>query len=96
MSSTKRWATTIRKKQPTVAERRATAHEQALLDCQQGKHTSTPTFRPGETVCTTCGLVVYCPVCLDESHLLFPLAHAHPLTCPTHQQAGVVSSSTGI
>jgi len=92
MSSTQRWATTIRKKQPTTAERRAAAREQALLDCQQGKHTSTPTFRPGETVCMTCGLVVYCPVCLDVHHLLYPSAHAHPLTCSTHQHAGVQAS----
>jgi len=91
MSSTQRWATTTRKKQPT-AERRAAAHKQALLNCQQGMHTSTSTFRPGETVCTTCGLVVYCPTCLDVHHLLYPTAHAHPLTCPTHQQAEVVSS----
>ncbi len=87
MSSTQRWATTTRKKQPTTAERRATTREQALLNCQQGMHTSTPTFRAGETVCITCGLVVYCPVCLDENQLSYPTAHAYPLTCSTHQHA---------
>jgi len=89
MSSTQRWTATTRKKQPTAAERRATAREQALLNCQQGKHTDTPTFRPGETVCMTCGLVVYCPVCLDVHRLSYPLAHAHPLTCSTHRYAEV-------
>ncbi len=87
-SSTQRWATT-HKKQTTAAERRAAAREQALLDCQQGMHSTTPTFRPGETVCMTCGLVVYCPVCLDVQHLSYPSAHAHPLTCSMHRQAGV-------
>jgi len=91
MNSTQRWATT-RKKQPTAAERRAAAYEQALLNCQQGMHTDTPTFRPGETVCIICGLVVYCPVCLDVHHLSYPTAHAHPLICLAHQQTKVQAS----
>jgi len=95
MSNTQQRWTTTRKKQPTAAERRAATREQALLNCQQGKHNATPTFRPGETVCMTCGLVVYCPVCLDENHLVFPLSHAHPLTCPTHQHTGVMSGCMG-
>ncbi len=87
-SSTQRWATTS-KKQPTAAEHKAAERKQALLNCQQGNHSSIPTFRPGETVCLICGLVVYCPVCLDMNHLSYPTAHAHPLTCSTHQHVRV-------
>jgi len=80
------------KKPLAAAERRAAERKQALLDCQQGRHSATPTFRPGETMCLICGLVVYCPVCLDVHHLFYPTAHAHPLTCVTHQHAGVQMS----
>jgi len=83
----RRWATA--RKQPTAAERRAAARAKALEDCRNGQHTSTPTFRPGETVCTTCGLVVHCPSCLNENHLLAPQGHAYPRVCPTHQNAEV-------
>lgn len=87
-STTQRWAES-RKKQPTAAERRDAAREQALLNCQQGMHNDTPTFRPGERVCLVCGRVVYCPLCLDENHLVFPSSHAYPLTCPTHRRVEV-------
>ncbi len=89
---------TTRKKPLTAAERRAAARAQALLDCQRGRHSATPTFRAGETVCLVCGLVVYCPVCLDENHLVYPSAHAHQLTCSTHrhvENTDTMRSSTG-
>lgn len=88
----------IRRKPLTVVERRAAARNRARLDCQRGRHSATPTFRAGETVCLVCGLVVYCPVCLDENHLVYPSAHAHPLTCSTHrhgENTGTVRSPTG-
>ncbi len=83
--STQRWA----KKRPTAAQQRATARENALEQCRHGQHTTTPTFRPGETVCTTCGRVVYCPACLSESHLQPLLVHAYPLLCTSHQEVEV-------
>ncbi len=63
--------------------------KQALEQCAKGHHSSTPTFRPGETVCLVCGLVLYCPDCLNESHLQPPFVHAFPKVCPTHQKAQV-------
>ena len=85
--NTKRWTTT--KKRSTAAEQRATAREQALEQCSQGYHTHPPTFRAGETVCTTCGMVKYCPACLSQYQLPPPLTHAFPVICSTHQKAGV-------
>ncbi len=85
--SRERWTTT--RKRLTAAEQRATAREKALEQCAKGRHTDTPTFRPGETVCLTCGMVVYCPACLQENHLQAPRVHAYPMLCPTHQKAGV-------
>jgi len=82
-----RW-TTIRKR-PSAAEQRVAAHEKALEQCAKGQHTDTPTFRPGETVCLTCGMVVYCPSCLQESTLQVPQVHAYPGLCSTHQNAEV-------
>ncbi len=86
MSGT-RWATT--RKRPTAAEQRAAAREKALENCLHGSHTATPTFRPGETVCTTCGMVVYCPPCLQENRLQVTQVHAYPVLCSTHQNAEV-------
>jgi len=83
--STQRWA----KKRPTAAQQRAIAREKALEQCSHGHHTSTPTFRPGETVCTTCGRVVYCPDCLKQYHLPPPLVHAYPLICTPHKNVEV-------
>lgn len=83
----RRWTTTS--KRPTAAEQRAIARQKALEQCRKGQHTSTPTFRPGETVCTTCGLVVYCPDCLHESHLQVPQVHAYPVVCLPHKKAEV-------
>ncbi len=85
--NTRKWTTT--RKRPTAALQRVTAREKALEQCAKGQHTSTPTFRPGETVCTTCGMVVYCPTCLHENHLQPPLVHAYPGLCPTHKKAEV-------
>lgn len=81
--STRRWAST---------RTSSTAREKALAQCRKGQHTDTPTFRPGETVCTTCGMVVYCPDCLYENHLQLPLVHAYPMCCSTHQNAKVQAS----
>lgn len=77
------------KKQPNAAEKRATAREQALEQCKQGQHTATPTFRPEETVCTTCGMVNYCPECLSQYQLPEPLTHAYPVLCSPHKKAEV-------
>ncbi len=87
-----RWTTTTHTKRSTVAERRAVAREQALQQCQQGMHTSTPTFRPGETVCMTCGLVVSCPVYLDVNHLSYPWVYAHLSCTSASRGTGVMSS----
>jgi hypothetical protein len=81
----------VRKQAPTAAEPRATALAKALDDCQHGRHSTMPTFRPGEQVCLTCGVVIYCPRCLQANGLRLPqVAHAYALECPTHQQRGVV------
>ena len=85
--NSQRWTTS--KKRPTTAEKRALAREKALEQCEQGYHHTTATFRPGETVCLTCGVVFYCPTCLEERHLLPPLTHAYALPCATHQKARV-------
>jgi len=88
MTTTRRWTTTH--KRPTVAEQRAAAREKALAQCAGGYHTSTPTFRPGETVCLVCGSVVYCPDCLSENQLSLSQAHhAYPLACSTHKKVQV-------
>jgi hypothetical protein len=84
-SSTQRW----RKKAPAAAEKRAIAREKALEHCQQGYHSFTATFRPSESVCLICGLVKYCPQCLEEANLHEPYHHAFPRTCATHQKAEV-------
>ncbi len=85
--STRRWATTH--KRPTASEKREAAHAKALEQCKKGNHTTTPTFRPSETVCTTCGLVLFCPDCLHENHLQVPQVHAYPVLCPPHKKAEV-------
>jgi len=74
---------------PPTAQKRAAARARALEQCRKGHHTSTPTFRPSETVCTTCGMVVYCPHCLNDNHLHVPLVHCYPMLCPTHTKAEV-------
>jgi len=85
--NTRKWTTT--RKRPTTAEQRATTRAKALEQCRQGNHTTTATFRPGETVCTTCGMVVYCPTCLNDSRLQPPFVHAYPVVCQTHKNAEV-------
>ncbi len=81
--NTRRWTT---HKRPTAIEQRATAREKALDQCGKGQHTSTPTFRPGETVCTICGMVLYCPDCLKQYQLQLPLVHAYPVLCLSHKK----------
>ncbi len=84
--SKRRWA----KKRLTAAEQRARAREQALEQCEKGNHTKTPTFRPGEQICTSCGLVVYCPVCLDRQNLqVAAQRRTFPLLCETHRYVEV-------
>ena len=85
--NTRKWTTTCTR--PTAAEQRATAKAKALEQCKQGNHTTTPTFRPSETVCLVCGMVVYCPTCLNENHLQPPQVHAYPIVCHTHKNAEV-------
>jgi len=87
MTTTRRWTTTH--KRPTAAEQRAAAREKALEQCEKGYHSHTPTFRPGETVCLFCSLVLYCPECLNQSHLQPLFTHAFPKLCATHQNAQV-------
>ncbi len=89
-TTTRTWTST--KKRLTAAEKRALAHEQALEHCRKGEHTSTPTFRPGETVCTTCGIVNYCPTCLQEHNLHPAFVRAYPFLCATHTQAEEVKA----
>ena len=79
-----------RRKALTANERRAIEHARALVECKQGRHNTTPTFRPGETVCRVCSLVVYCPTCLQKNNL--PPSQAQrtfPLLCDLHQKAQV-------
>ena len=79
-----------RRKALTAEERRAVERARAFVDCKQGRHHTTPTFRPGETVCLVCGMVVYCPPCLDAYHLPSPTAErAFPLPCLAHQATNV-------
>jgi len=82
---TTRW----KKKQPTAAQKRAALRERELAHCQQGNHTFTKTFRPNEEVCLTCGLVMYCALCLEENKFPAPYKHAFPRFCPTHMKAEV-------
>jgi len=80
----RKWTST-RKKQ-TAKEVSATLRTAALADCQRGNHTHTPTFRPGETMCTVCGLVLYCPTCLTQHNLRVPANMlAFPRDCALHQ-----------
>lgn len=78
----------IRIKKPSVpaAERSKMNHTRALARCDRGEHMISNTFRPGEQVCTICGLVIYCPICLDNAHLSYPQARqVYPLVCTIHQ-----------
>ncbi len=85
-SNTQRWT----KKRPTAEQQRATARERAFQQCKRGKHSLTNTFRPGEQVCTSCGLVVYCAACLNEHKLqVAPNRHTFPLLCKTRRNAEV-------
>jgi hypothetical protein len=79
----KRWTTP--KKQPTVKELSTARRTQALANCQFGKHNLSNTFRPGEQVCLTCGIVFYCAACLHAAHLSPLTKNAYPLDCSTHR-----------
>ncbi len=85
--NTRKWTTT--RKRPTAAEQRATAKAKAQEQCKKGNHTTTATFRPSETVCLVCGMVVYCPNCLNDNRLQVPQVHAYPIVCQTHKNAEV-------
>lgn len=78
------------KPKPTVKQQQAPRRTYNLVNCQQGKHLLTPTFRAGEQVCTSCGVVLYCPHCLSIHHLPPSCAErAYPLPCPLHVKAEV-------
>ncbi|HYU71569.1 MAG TPA: hypothetical protein VEL31_02720 [Ktedonobacteraceae bacterium] len=78
------------KSKPTARQRQATRRTYNLANCQRGKHLLIPTFRPGEQVCTSCGVVLYCPECLRVHQLPVSSAHrAYPLACSTHVHAEV-------
>jgi len=85
-----RWDTT--KPKYTAADRKAQAHVAALKRCSQGQHHMSATFRPGEQVCLTCGIVIYCPGCLREQNLQ-PLQQgkAYALECSVHEGVQVSS-----
>jgi hypothetical protein len=79
----------VRTRAPSVpaAERRRQAEARARLQCSRGHHSMTNTFRPNEQVCLVCGLVTYCPACLDRAHLLRPQnEHAYPMECAEHKE----------
>lgn len=64
----------------------ATHHRAQPSACRRGEHSMTPTFRPGETLCLGCGLVLYCPLCLTEQHLPTPPnRRAFAVRCAVHQ-----------
>jgi hypothetical protein len=78
------------KPKPTATQQRATRRTYNLANCQQGKHLLTPTFRAGEQVCTSCGVVLYCPECLTVHNLSVTRAErAYPLACSLHAKAEV-------
>jgi hypothetical protein len=78
------------KRKPTAKQQRATRRTFHLANCQKGKHLLTPTFRAGEQVCTSCGVVLYCPECLLAHHLPASRAErAYPLSCATHTKVEV-------
>ncbi len=67
-------------------EQQASRHTVPLHNCRQGHHTFTLTFRPGEALCTVCGLVTYCLPCLQVHALPIPTNRgAYALLCDVHQ-----------
>ena len=69
----------------------------AQVRCAQGWHRMTPTFRPGEQVCTLCGVVTFCPVCLEEQHLPPSRStRAFPSMRLVHQQAQAQEKSVEV
>jgi hypothetical protein len=80
----KRWATST--KRASAKEQNATRHTQTLAECQHGRHRLSKTFRPGEEMCLTCGVVFSCPGCLNASKLdPVPNGRAYALECATHR-----------
>lgn len=78
------------KPKPTAKQKQAARQASNLANCQQGRHRLTATFRPGERVCTSCGVVFSCPDCLTQYDLPVSRApHAYPLACATHAKAEV-------
>jgi hypothetical protein len=78
------------KSKPTAKQKRAIRRTYNLANCGKGKHLLTPTFRAGEQVCTSCGVVLYCPECLTLHTLPVTRAQrAYPLPCATHTKAEV-------
>ncbi|HEY7418340.1 MAG TPA: hypothetical protein VH593_24375 [Ktedonobacteraceae bacterium] len=75
-----------KKRATTKAEKRA----MALAECQQGRHTLTPTFRAGERMCAVCGVIFSCPTCM-QVHRLPPVQgkRVFPFPCEEHRGAGV-------
>jgi hypothetical protein len=71
------------------AEQQRQQHKAALQQaCKAGKHATTPTFRPSETICQGCGAVLYCPTCFKQHHLS-PAKNGRALACSLHQQVEV-------
>ncbi len=78
------------KRKPTARQQQTTRRTSNLANCERGKHLLTPTFRAGEQVCTSCGIVLYCPECLIVHFLPVSRAErAYPLACATHAKAEV-------
>jgi hypothetical protein len=85
-----RWNSHPRKKKPTAQEQRAQQRAAQLEQCKRGEHRLTDTMRPGERLCLACGLVLYCPDCLQAANLA-PLTNGRvfPLECSQHRKAEV-------
>ncbi len=78
------------KRQPTTTQQQATRRTVNLANCEKGKHLLTPTFRAGEHVCTSCGVVLYCPQCLIVHSLPVSRAErAYPFPCAIHTSVEV-------
>lgn len=83
------------KKSPTAAQRRTAQMQQALAQCGKGEHQTMPTFRCGEKVCLICGVVLYCPTCLQENSLsVAPGERVYAFPCPIHRHVEVGGHSS--
>jgi hypothetical protein len=78
------------KKKLTAAERKARERAAADRACQQGRHALTATLRAGEQLCAYCGVIFYCPACLQAHHFApSKSAKAYALECSEHRKAEV-------